>query len=355
MNGQEKAIQPRWQRIILLFIIGYEAAGCLLGGSLLVAAPDGKFMDMPVEMMHGFFRDFLVPGIILIGLGILSTCAFVFVVRRDRFDWLMASLALGSLFIWFVVEIIVLWELHWLHAVWGLPVMLGWVMNISLIALRHPTTTMRRTLLTCGILSSLWYMAINIFVPMQYEGYSMLSMAPSELSAIGAPTRVLWGLMVLLYPLLFAAFGWGVLQVSSSGQYDSQGSRYLRVVGNSIILYCVLNFYWPPMHVREVIAAGRGSLTDNLHIAWAVMTLLFMTLLMGFGAAASGRKFRVYTLTTFVVFLLCGVLTFMESPGLEAGLPTPLMGLWERINIAAFMVWVIVFAAGLLRSRSFAA
>ena len=64
---QKEITQPRWQRITLLSILGYEGAGGLVGGALLVAAPDGRYMDMPVDIMHGAFRDFLIPGILLIG------------------------------------------------------------------------------------------------------------------------------------------------------------------------------------------------------------------------------------------------------------------------------------------------
>lgn len=342
INGQEKVIQPSWQRIVLLSIIGYEAAGCLLGGGLLIASPDGRYMDMPVALMQGVFDDFLISGIILFGLGILNTLAFITVLRRTSSDWLMAGLALGGLFIWFVVEIIILQELHWLHAMWGLPVLLGWIVTIPLIVLRHDTAMMRKALLTCGILSSLWYVGINILVPMQYEGYSTVTLTVSELSAIGAPTRIIWVLLAMPYLLLLMAFGWGIYK--SSGE-----NRQLRIAGSLIIAYCILNFYWPPMHQREVIAAGGGTLTDNLHIVWAIMTLFFNMLLMGFGAAALGKRFRLYTIVTWVVFIVFGVLTFIESPGIEANLPTPHLGLWERINMGAFLLWVIVFAIALLR------
>lgn len=50
---QSQMRQPLWQRIILLIVLGYEAAGCLLGGALLVAAPDGRYMDMPVPLLPG--------------------------------------------------------------------------------------------------------------------------------------------------------------------------------------------------------------------------------------------------------------------------------------------------------------
>lgn len=256
----------------------------------------------------------------------------------------MAGLALGGLAIWFTVEIIILQELHWLHGMWGIPVLLGWVMEIPLVALRHETETMRRALLTCGVLSSIWYVAINIFVPALYEGYSVSSLTVSELSAIEAPTRILWVLLAMLYPLLFAAFGWGVLK-------SAEGNRSLRVLGWLIIVYCILNFYWPPMHQREVIAAGGETLTDTLHIAWAMITLAFMMIMMDFGAAALGKGFRNFTIATFVVFIAFEILIGTEAGGIQSGQPTPRIGVWERINIGAFMLWVAVLAFGIMRRQ----
>lgn len=341
---QKNINQPQWQRIILLIILGYEAAGCLLGGALLIAAPSGRYMDMPVDLMHGIFRHFLIPGIILFGLGVLNSLAFIKVLRKVKSDWFAAGIALGGLLIWFVVEIIILKELHWLHLIWGYPVLLGWVVAIPLIVLRNDTVMMRKALLICGILSSLWYVGINIFVPMHYEGYNMVTQTVSELSAINAPTRIEWFLLTLLYPVLLLFFGWGILN-------SGDGNRRLSIAGSLIIAYSIMNFYWPPMHQREVIAAGGGTLTDTLHIIWAIMTLLFNVLIMWFGAAALGKRFRFYTITTWVIFAIFGTLTFMESPHIEANLPTPYIGLWERINIGAFLVWIVFFAINLLQKK----
>ena len=133
-NPNKGKHQSTWQRIILLIVICYEGAGALTGGVLLIIAPDGKLMDMPVEIMHGFFTDFLVPGIILFGLGILNTAAFVAVAGRKQYDWLLSGLGLGGLTIWFITEIIILQELHWLHAMWGIPVLAGCLAALPLIS-----------------------------------------------------------------------------------------------------------------------------------------------------------------------------------------------------------------------------
>jgi hypothetical protein len=141
LNGfsevRHMANQRRWQRISLLTVLGYEGAGCLLGGALLVAGPDGHYMDMPVGLMHGTFGDFLIPGIILFGLGILNVVAFVAVLRKSRADWIAAGLAMGGLAIWFLVEIAIIRELHWLQAMWGLPVLVGGWAALPLVPSRE--------------------------------------------------------------------------------------------------------------------------------------------------------------------------------------------------------------------------
>ncbi|HEV7231654.1 MAG TPA: flavodoxin domain-containing protein [Bacteroidia bacterium] len=122
---ESRAVMARWQRLTLLFILAYEGAGGLLGGTLLLIAPDGRLMDMPVHIMHGAFIDFFIPGLILLGLGILNSYAFIALLRRSRFAWIATGLAMGGFLVWFAVEIIILQRLHWLHVMWGIPVVVG--------------------------------------------------------------------------------------------------------------------------------------------------------------------------------------------------------------------------------------
>ena len=203
---------------------------------------------------------------------------------------------------------------------------------------------MQKFLLVCGILASLLYVIANIVTVLLYEGYSVASQTVSELSAIGAPTRPLWVLLMIMYSILMIACGWGVWQ-------SAEGSRRLRIVGALFIIDAIIGLFWPPMHQREVLAAGGGTLTDTLHIAFTLITVPLMMLAIGFGAAAFGKRFRNYSTVTLIVLVIAGVLTGIDSPKLEANLPTPSMGIWERINIGVYMLWVVVFALMLLRSR----
>jgi Protein of unknown function (DUF998) len=197
---------------------------------------------------------------------------------------------------------------------------------------------MKKYLLICGVLSSLFYVAMNVFIPLLFDGYSIRSHTVSELSAIGAPTRQIWVPLAFVYMLLFAAFGFGVVKTSN-------GNRHLRTLAIIIFAYCIWNFYWPPMHQRGI----EPSLTDTPHIVWASVTVIMMMLMMGFGAAALGTKFRVYTIATMILLMGFGFMTSLDAPKIPLNLPTPLLGIWERILIALFMLWVIVLSTTLLR------
>ena len=201
-------------------------------------------------------------------------------------------------------------------------------------------------LLWCGILSSLLYVAINIIVPLHWEEYDIASQTVSELSAVGAPTRLLWILLSAPYTLLVAAFGWGVARASYQ-------SKRLRISGLFLMIYGLLGIAWPfpPMHLREVLAIGGGTVSDILHIVLACLTVVLMLLSIGFAAGALKAGFRAYSTGTMIVLSIFGTLTALDSPGMEANLPTPFLGIWERISIGAFLLWIVVLAIMLLKQH----
>ena len=202
----------------------------------------------------------------------------------------------------------------------------------------------RQVLLACGILSALLYTAMLVFVALQWEGYSSTSQTVSELSAIGAPTRALWVTLGIAWTVLVIAFGFGI-------RASALGNRALSVAGGLLIVSAVFGLAWPPMHQREVLAAGGETLTDTLHIVWTVVTGLFTLAAMGFAASAFGKRFRAYTIASMVTVLAFGLLAGMDAPRIQADLSTPWVGVWERINIVAQMLWMAVLAVTLLRRR----
>ena len=332
--------QSRWQRITLLAVLGCEGLGSLVGGASLVRSPQGHFMKIPVEVLHGAFASFRVPGLILFGLGLLNIAAFVSLWRKARASWILASLATGGMMVWFFVEIVILRELHWLHVMWGYPVLLGAVVAVPLLP--FSSAALRDLWLACGPLSSLLYAAMTLLLPPQWPGYDSASQTISELSAVGAPTRPLWVVLAMVYTVLVVAFGCGV-------RMSAEANRRLRVVGTLIVIYGALGVLWvlAPMHQRATIAAGGSTLSDTFHLGLAVTVLLFLAALV-LAATALGRAFRIYSVGTLVPLLAFAVLTFREAPRVGLDQPTPLLGVWERANVGLFLLWIAALGVVLL-------
>mgnify|MGYP003418044393 CR=1 FL=1 len=103
-------------------------------------------------------------------------------------------------------------------------------------------------------------------------------------------------------------------------------------------------------HLVPVLAQGGGTFSDTMHITLTIVISLLTLLAMAFGAVAFGKRFRVYSIASIVVLLAFGTLTFLDAPRLQANLPTPWIGLWERINISVFLLWVVVLATALWRT-----
>ena len=219
---------------------------------------------------------------------------------------------------------------------------------------------MRKTLLACGIVSSLLYAAMNVFVAAQWSAYSSISQTVSELSAIDSPTRGLWVPLGFVWGALLLAFGYGVWLTATAGPprltegsaepAPRTNSRPLQIAAALLMIYAAFGFFWPPMHLRPVLAAGGGTLTDTLHIVWTAISAVLVMLAMGFAAAFFGTPFRVYSIVTIVAMFALGWLTGTYAPAIQANLPTPWVGVWERVLIAFEMLWFMALAAMLLRA-----
>lgn len=211
-----------------------------------------------------------------------------------------------------------------------------------------PTTrpeSLRRVLLGCGIAAAVYYGAMNAFIPLLWPEYRVASQTVSELSAIDAPTRPLWVALGFVYSALSIAFGAGVWM-------SAQRKLSLRVSGALMITTAVLGLVWPPMHLRSVLAAGGATLTDTLHLVWTSAWGLFSMIAMGFGAAAFGKRFRIFTGLAITLLLAFGAVTSIEAPNVSLDWPTPWIGVWERLNMTCYYVWLVVFASALMRPAS---
>jgi len=203
---------------------------------------------------------------------------------------------------------------------------------------------LRKLLLVCGIISSLLYIGTDIFAAIQWPGYSSFSQTASELAGINAPTRPLVVPLWVTYCLLVYTFGVGVW--ISAGQKRALRFTAVGLIGKEILGLIVTVFF--PVHLRGIPV----TLTDAMHGSLTLVGNLFMLLALCSAATAFGKRFGIYSIMTSVLLIVFGSLSGFYIPRLETNLPTPWMGIWERINIFAYMLWVIVLAIILLRANS---
>jgi hypothetical membrane protein len=199
----------------------------------------------------------------------------------------------------------------------------------------------RKILLICGIVSSVWYVITDVIGTLRYPGYSYTDQWFSELTAQRAPTRPLMiALNEIPYNLLVLTFAAGVWESAGrtrAGQITSAGLAGFAALGfvTGVIF---------PMPTREVAAAGEGTLRNTMHIPGTVAMSLSFVLAVVFGCTLLGKRFRYYSYGTLLAVLVFGFLTSLQAPQIAANQPTPWSGIYERINIYATMLWVAVLS-----------
>jgi Protein of unknown function (DUF998) len=197
--------------------------------------------------------------------------------------------------------------------------------------------------LACGIVAPLIYAATDVLAGLRWEGYSFLNQTISELNAIGAPTRPLTIILGLVGYTLLLAFAIEVWR--SAGQ-----NRRLRAVGGVLVVFSILALWAVPFASMHVRGAPR-SLGDTLHLVGGAIAVLLLVAVIGFGAAVFGRPYRVYSIVMILVLLTFGAWAAMDGARVANDLPTPWVGLKERISVYSYQLWLAAFAVGLLRER----
>jgi hypothetical protein len=208
----------------------------------------------------------------------------------------------------------------------------------------------RKVLLVCGIAASLLYVGATVVGALQWNGgYDWTTRSVSELFALDAPSRPLVATAFLVYGLLMIAFGVGVW-------LSAGAKRSLRMLAGLLVGYGLVGLPGPVFFSMHTMVRGGGTQamqsSDVLHIILTAALVLLIVLSIGFGATAFGTPFRLYSIGTILVVLVFGALAGLQSSNMANNLPTPWMGVEERLNIFAYMLWIVVLAIGLLRAHS---
>jgi hypothetical protein len=207
-----------------------------------------------------------------------------------------------------------------------------------------------KLLLGLGIVYGITYVVFNDAIAAWIStGYSRIDQTVSELSAVGAPSRPFLVVAGIIWPLLMVAFGVGVCRAASVGAADHPAM--LRATGGIFVAHGIFSSLWLlfPMSQRQDIVAGTTASNDLGHLVMAAGTVLFIVAELGVGAAAFGWWFRVYSITSAITILTFGMLTSAQVSNIADGQPTPFVGVYERINIGCWLLWMAVLSVVLIR------
>ena len=202
---------------------------------------------------------------------------------------------------------------------------------------------LKRIMLLCGVFSPLLYAVADALAGLYWVAYSFRDQTISELGAIGAPSRLLFTSLLIPTYLLLVVFGVGVWR-------SADGNRSLRIAAGLLIAFGVIAVTIGPFVSMQMRETEQG-LAGALHLIEGGIEMLILFAAMGFAAASLGRGFRLYTIITIVLVLIFGAWSGMDAPDVEAGLPTPWLGVKERIFWYTYELWFAVLALRLLQQR----
>lgn len=192
-----------------------------------------------------------------------------------------------------------------------------------------------------GIVSLLSYTAMVLFSPLAYPGYDWLSMAVSDLSAEGAPSRELAGQLNALYGpcglVSIMAVCVGVAgcksKVMKLGIYSFAAMEWVSSVGYDL-------FPW-------VSDAPASNPQNVMHLGVTVLVVVLSLAALVLVAIGAGKE-QIKSLKIWAVVCLVSMLL---GPIGTALLPKAVFGLFERFSTFSAVVFNAVLGIHLMKGR----
>jgi hypothetical membrane protein len=194
-----------------------------------------------------------------------------------------------------------------------------------------------------GIIGPLVYIfAVFIGGAIRHD-YSAIYNSISELSMANAPNIILMDVLFGIYNIFIVIFGLGAyLDSNITDRKFNAASRMLVIIG--ILGLMVLIFTQDP---RGAPATLNGTLHIILSGITAALTIISVIIVgMSFRKYANMKLFSWYSYVTSVLIFLsggAGAASFANN--------SPIGGLFERITIFLFMIWVVILSYLILKNK----
>ena len=189
-----------------------------------------------------------------------------------------------------------------------------------------------------GIISLLSYTAMVIFSPLAYPGYDWLSMAVSDLSAVGAPSAA-------LAERLNALFGPCAVVSVMAACVGAAGCRS-KLLKTGIAFFAamewitVVGYKMFPLIQGEAVSAFQNM----MHILVTVLVVLFSIISLVL-IAVGGRKEQLPSLSNWAIGCLAAMMIGALGTGI---LPKSVFGLFERFSTFSAVIFNAVLGTYLL-------
>jgi hypothetical protein len=200
---------------------------------------------------------------------------------------------------------------------------------------------LRKLLIYCGLAAPVLYVFTAIIgAALRPDDYSHIVNAVSELLSNGAPNKAILDVVFNIYNALLLVFAIGAF---SALRNSSSLSRFAMGI---LVAIQVLSFSWGffPMDPLGAEATFAGTMHNVLGGVVAMATIV-MPLLMGLGLRRLDdfNRYAVYSFISSAIIFVSGL-----TGVILAGQGVHLFGLFERITIGTYEVWIFVTALRLL-------
>lgn len=190
-----------------------------------------------------------------------------------------------------------------------------------------------------GIISLLSYTAMVVFSPLAYPGYDWLSMAVSDLSAVGAPSAA-------LAERLNALFG-PCAVVSVMAVCVAAAKCRSKLLKTGIDFFAVMQWITVVGYKMFPLVQGEAISTfqNTMHIVVTILVVLFSVASLVLIAIGS-RKEQLPSLGNWAIACLAAMMIGALGTGI---VPKSLFGLFERFSTFSAVVFNAVLGVYLLR------
>ena len=192
-----------------------------------------------------------------------------------------------------------------------------------------------------GIVSFISYMAAVIFAPLAYPGYNWMSRAVSDLSALNAPSLLLWNQLAAFYELcgitcitLVCVFIQGKLSRGLRiGIYLFAIMQWVSGIGFTMFPLSDAGYTEAATGASDAVTAMFANIQDTGHIVVTAVVVILSIISLLFIIVGGYRKKRYVSLAVWAVVAL----VMMMIGGVGTGVvPKEVFGLFQRFsNISA--------------------